>query len=59
MKTLKSLVLATMIVAILIGWVPIRAAVAADFTVTRTDDPSPKIPPPKAAYPTTARSAKR
>src|SRR5215213_3453787 len=44
MKTLKSLVLVTMIATILIGWVPIRAAVAADFTVTRTDDPSPDDP---------------
>ena len=51
MKTLKSLVLATMIVAILIGWVPIQAAVAADFTVTRTEDPSPEDPSSQGCLP--------
>ena len=51
MKILKSIVLVTMIAAVLIGWVPIRAAVAADFTVTRTDDPSPDDPSSQGCLP--------
>lgn len=41
MSTPKRIAVATTIVAIFLGWVPIQAALAADFTVTRTDDPSP------------------
>jgi CSLREA domain-containing protein len=41
MKTLKRIAMATVIVVILLGWGSIPAALAADFTVTRTDDPSP------------------
>ena len=51
MKILKSILLITMIAAILIGWMPIRAAVAADFTVTRTDDPSPDDPSSRGCLP--------
>lgn len=41
MNTLKRIAMATTIVAVLLGWAPIQAALAADLTVTRTDDPSP------------------
>lgn len=41
MKVIKHIAMAAMMVVILMGWVPIQAALAADFTVTRTDDPSP------------------
>jgi|SRR5215218_6685147 len=41
MSTPKRIAVATTIVAIFLGWAPIQAALAADFTVTRTDDPSP------------------
>jgi CSLREA domain-containing protein len=41
MKTLKRIAMATTIVVILLGWGPIPAVLAAGFTVTRTDDPSP------------------
>jgi CSLREA domain-containing protein len=41
MKTLRRIATATTIVVILLGWGSIPAALAADFTVTRTDDPSP------------------
>jgi len=41
MSILKRIALSTTIAVILLGWVPVPAALAADFTVTRTDDPSP------------------
>ena len=41
MKTLKRIAMATTIVVILLGWGFVPAVLAADFTVTRTDDPSP------------------
>jgi hypothetical protein len=41
MKTLKRIGMVTIIAAILLGWVSIPGALAAEFTVTRTDDPSP------------------
>jgi RTX calcium-binding nonapeptide repeat (4 copies) len=51
MKTLKSIVLVTMFAAILIGGMPPRTADAADFTVTRTDDPSPDDPASRGCLP--------
>jgi CSLREA domain-containing protein len=41
MKVIKHIAMVAMIFVVLMGWVPIRAALAEDFTVTRTDDPSP------------------
>ena len=46
MTVIKHIAMAAIIVVILMGWGPIQAALAADFTVTRTDDPSSRRLPP-------------